>query len=296
MNTRVFVFTHSLVTASLAVFAWWQWQTMDALRAELTTSRIKLAMAAVPHPEVKPPAAAAADRSASPAAPTEPDKPTPARDLQRILGAERRRMTNELNDPRLYAQVKQRLLLDLDPRYSAFFRQLHLDPERLQTLKNLLIDRNLITREVASAPETLSDEERVKLREKLEAEANSKIAQALGQDVLNQMLEYERTTPMRHRVETIDQRLAYAALPLQLDQQRQLTDLLAQNPEPRIPSNYHGTSAQRDAYLAELKTYHAKLLASAGTLLTPEQASALAGFLQDEGKFAELRWVQSAAR
>lgn len=123
----------------------------------------------------------------------------------------------------------------LDNRYAALFKSLKLPPERLDKLKQLLVDKQSAPMDVfaeARAQGMVGPESRAQIQELLQStnqEIDDSIHTALGDAAYSQYQRYEQTQSQRGLVDQLSSRLSYTDAPLSASQAEQLVALLAAN-------------------------------------------------------------------
>ncbi|MDR0902307.1 MAG: hypothetical protein LBM92_06015, partial [Opitutaceae bacterium] len=121
----------------------------------------------------------------------------------------------------------------LDNSYARLFQKLNLPPDQLEKFKDLLIEKENISRDTMSAAREQGldfrsnrDELRA-LMAQSGAELDAAIVAAIGQDNFNAYQTYQQTPFERAVVSQLDQRLSYTAAPLTAAQSDRLAALLA---------------------------------------------------------------------
>jgi hypothetical protein len=275
-----------LVTGSSAAIILKQRAEIDSLLARMSASTISRAplLASDPAP-VGAPAPAPEVETASPAA----DSPNPVVNgspdgevmQQRPDPRSRRssRFAEILADPEVASLMKNQQKAELDGRYAALFRRLGMNPAEIDTLKELLAEKQLArieTRAVARA-EGFAGNDREAYRD-LMSESNddidAQIQDLLGADRFATLQRYEATQRERSRVNQLDQRLSYTGSPLQAYQTDALVEIIASaGEEPRPAGRIQSTQGLAE-YLAELQAYDAAILSRARNILSPAQFEA----------------------
>ncbi|MDA7916675.1 hypothetical protein N9B49_00480 [bacterium] len=143
------------------------------------------------------------------------------------------RIAEMMADPEYAAAFNLQQRARLDRTYADLFAQLDLPPNTLTRLQDLLVEKQNTTRDVfmAAREEGLGRENRTELRELMEAtqaEIDSEIAAAIGQDNFAALQKYEQTGRERGMVDQIESRLSYSATPLNPNQAQALTSILAE--------------------------------------------------------------------
>jgi hypothetical protein len=121
----------------------------------------------------------------------------------------------------------------LDSQYAGLFkalvRDLHLTPEKIDQLKDLLVSRQHMVADAAqSAGGPGADPAAVQQAVKnAEAIADEQINSGLGSATLSRYRQYEQTLPERGVIEELRQSLSYTQDPLTDEQEEQLVPILA---------------------------------------------------------------------
>lgn len=124
----------------------------------------------------------------------------------------------------------------LDARYGALFKALKLAPEKLEKLKALLVEREVVFADVlAAAAERGIDlhGDPAALRRAVAAaqgEVDRSIRDTLGETAYNDYEQYRQTLAQRAVVNQLEQKLSYSAEPLTAAQSAQLLQTLAAHP------------------------------------------------------------------
>lgn len=261
----------------------------EQLRALQQTTRPVPRQATEPSPAVvvatESPVIAPENSSPEPVAETTPTA-TPARGGPRGPGD----WVALMESPEVQQLMNMRARGQLDERYAALFAKLRLNPEQLERLQQLLVDKQNTGRDVAAAmrEQGLStrrenaDQMRA-LIQSSNAEIDQQIRSELGEAVYAQYQEYERTQSQRAFVERVQQRLIYSAEPLNEQQASNLVATLAQN--ATVESNpVRGPFGGRGGGTALTEA----AIAQASTYLTAGQVKALQQLQQEQQIQAEL--------
>jgi hypothetical protein len=274
-----------LLTVATGIFAWQQYQrthTTIVANASDNDELLKKLSAAQRHiADLE--ARLAALQAAAPSA----DSPPPSESTE-AANAERRQadrpgpennrraeMAALLNDPEVMKLMAAQQKGQLDGRYASLFKQLNLSPAQLDTLKNLLLEKQNAQRDVMMAardsgmnPRENRDELR-KLVEQSNAETDAEILSVLGQEKFNQYKTYETTGTQRALVEQIGRSLSYSSTPLTDAQSQALVQIFAQNAAPKTSD---GTSAERFIRGVSITD---EMVAQAQRVLGPDQVKVL---------------------
>jgi hypothetical protein len=188
----------------------------------------------------------------------------------------RSEMAALLNDPEVVKLMTAQQKTQLDGRYAALFKQLNLSPAQIDTLKNLLMEKQNAQRDVMMAardtglnPRENRDELR-KLVEQSNAETDAEILAMLGQEKFNQYKTYEVTGSQRALVEQIGRSLSYSSTPLTEAQSQALVQIFAQ---PSQTQSGEGTASER--FLRGRVTITDAMIAQARRILAPDQVKAI---------------------
>ncbi len=196
----------------------------------------------------------------------------------------------------------------LDGRYASLFKQMQLNPADLDKFKNLLVEKQSAVMDVISATRAEgltgpnSREQIQQLVQNAQAEVDTNIRSTLGEAAFAQYQNYEATVPERNVVSQLEQRLSYSATPLTDAQSAQLVQILAQT----APQNSNTGSNTGGGGLGQLFAGVARggpaaiftgggapittdAIASAQSVLSAQQLSALQGLQQEQQASAQLR-------
>ena len=171
----------------------------------------------------------------------------------------------------------------LDNRYASLFKNLKLSPEQLQKFKDLLVEKQDSMRDVMQAARAQGLDPRSdraafqQLVAQTNAELDATIASTLGAQGYQQYQQYEQTLPERNLVSQLDQRLSYSATPLTQEQQDQLIQVLSQSAPPTNPDRLARSGPNGPRYNVTDQS-----IASASTVLTPDQVAALQQLQQEQ--------------
>jgi hypothetical protein len=122
----------------------------------------------------------------------------------------------------------------LDARYAALIRNLNLSPEQGEKLKSLIADGQAARQDAMAAARAAGIDPRTdrqgfeKLVADAQAQSDSAIKAAIGDDGFAALQQYNQTMPQRNLVNQLQQQLSYSA-PLSNQQAEQLVQLLATN-------------------------------------------------------------------
>lgn len=136
----------------------------------------------------------------------------------------------------------------VDAKYAALFRKLHLNPEDQVRLETLLTDKQSAFADamIAAHDQGLTGKDARDLANAVanatQKDINASIKDLLGPQDFNQYQSYERTLPQRAVVDQLAQRLSYTAGPLTTGQQDRLVQTLAAT--AAAPQSIPGASAK----------------------------------------------------
>jgi hypothetical protein len=225
-------------------------------------------------------------------APTPPVDEKQKRQEERIASAERvheilaDRALQTLSDPITARITELTTELSLDGRYGAMFAVLNLPADKLQRLKQLLVERSLTDMEVTAT--RLPPKEAAALKAKLASETETKIATELGADVVSKLKAFDDTQIERATVQNLNSRLLYADAPLTLAQQEQLTGVLHELQKPKnIPPS--ASMQERETFYAASVEYKKAILEKVGTSLTDSQRAAISTLFEQQNEIDALR-------
>jgi len=140
------------------------------------------------------------------------------------------------NDPAFQRLAAIQMKAALDGQYGALFKALNLSPEKVEQLKNLLIQKQQAPLDALQAARDQglnSDPQAV--REAIaaaQASAEEQIKGALGENGYAQYQQFNQTEPERTAVTQVQQALSYTASPLTDAQSQQLLQTLVQAQAP----------------------------------------------------------------
>jgi len=188
-----------------------------------------------------------------------------------------------MDDPKFAKLFAAEQRGQLDNRYAALFKNLKLSPEQLAKFKDLLVEKQDSMRDVLQAARAQGLDPRndraafQQLVSQTNAEIDANIASTLGADGYQQYQQYEQTLPERNLVSQLGQRLSYSSTPLSQDQQDQLIQLLSQSAPPTNTDNLARGGPNGPRY-----NVTDQAIASASTVLTPDQVAALQQLQQEQ--------------
>lgn len=253
---------------------------LDRVAQDLTAENVRLRTAAATPPATPVAAAGPGPRMFTRAMPTDG----------------RARPMGMLDSP----EMRQLMAIDqkgrLDARYAELFRALNLPPDKLDRLKQLLVDRQNAPLDVLAAAhgeELFSGGPNPAMRELMQRETeniDTAIQELLGTTGYEEFQDFERTRAERDLVSRLANRLSYSEAPLTPEQSAALVDLLsAQRSATPPPSTTAGGIQGVQVAVAvgssgdTLVNFHGgndvpiseATVDSARTVLTPAQLAAL---------------------
>lgn len=162
-----------------------------------------------------------------------PAEPAPAATVTRQFASAAASPVDPLDSPAMRSLMAITQKGRLDARYAGLFRMLQLSPERLDRLKQLLVDRQNAPMDVfaaASRQNLLGPNAGAELQQLVQAELaaiDESIHELLGPAGFAEYQAYERTQVERSLVDRLNDRLSYTDAPLTEQQAEALVDLLA---------------------------------------------------------------------
>ena len=232
-NTAIVVLTAIAITAG--VVAWREYLELRELRARVAaqTNLEHRAAAAEQRANALEKQVASARREAAPRAMGKSDtREEGAPGNPRMIMAKAAAMMDRPEVQRMMA-LRQRAALD--SRYAALFKQLGLSPEKLDQLKNLMVERQQVGSDVFAAAakqgiDPMQDRaELARLTSEGQAKVDADIKSLLGDGDYSTYQNYQATLPQRALVNQLQQSLSYTSAPLTDTQAEQLVQILAQN-------------------------------------------------------------------
>jgi hypothetical protein len=152
------------------------------------------------------------------------------------------RFKNEMAIPVSRAEIAAQAKVKLDTFYGLLFQELDLPPDRLDRLKNLLVQRQTevfdsgnAARDRGKTPQNDRDSFRAELQQGVQA-ADARIAALLGPDLYRQYVDYNSALPRWFTANQLADSLRSTPTPLTAPQARRLVEALADseisNPAP----------------------------------------------------------------
>jgi hypothetical protein len=242
------------------------------LRAELRAARQAQTLSVAP-------AASPLDPAVSVSARPRPSPTEAAPSNQDNLAAFHARM----QDPAFQATQRAHARAMLDSRYADLFRRLNLSPDRLEHLRNLLLERDTVNTDVTAAATAAGlnfrdhGQEIAQLRLQAQEEIDAGIAQVLGPEGYATYQFHQQTGAQRLVVTQLEQRLSYSGVPLTTTQGDQLIQLLVRT-GPDTTDGSAGTNVvniRTGAPPAAAPLISDEAIAQAAAILSPSQLEAL---------------------
>jgi len=141
----------------------------------------------------------------------------------------------------------------LDARYAGLFQALRLSPDKLDRLKQLLVDKQSTAMDVIAAAHQqnlLGSGIGTDVRNLVQQETGTidqSIHELLGDTAFDEYLDYERTRVERSLVDRLASRLSYSESPLSAAQAESLVDLLSAQRSTQPPAEPSGQPGMRMA-------------------------------------------------
>ena len=160
-----------------------------------------------------------------------PDAAGPMGDMRAMMSA----AANMMNNPEVQKMMALRQKAALDQNYATLFKHLGLPSDKLDRLKQLMVERQQVSSDVFSAAvqqgldPMQNRRELAKLTADGQAKVDGEIKSLLGSDGYANYQNYQTTLPQRNLVNQLQQSLSYTPTPLSETQAEQLVQILAQN-------------------------------------------------------------------
>ena len=268
----------TITTLTGAWLAWSQTRELQRLRQTATTSDTTLSSTAAnpstPAPEAASPMALPAARPA--AGPAVSAERQAAEDSRRLRQEEMMRVQETPEFQQLRAvQLKG----TLDYHYAALFRQLGLPPDKLEALKNLLLERQTVGMDVNTVARAQGLDPRrdgallQQLMTQARDEINAGIRDLLGEEPYRSYEFYEQTMPYRDVVNQLDLRLSYTSAPLTDAQAEALVKIVVEANQDTVMVNSGATQVVN--FRRMQTSLNDTTLDRARGILTPDQYPAL---------------------
>jgi len=143
-----------------------------------------------------------------------------------------------LQNPKIYAMIKDEFKCRLDAPYGKLYRELNLPPATLQKLRDLLAEKELNMVESYKVAESAKIPLGAKGLAALRDDADGSIRQLLGDAAYADYKFYETTLPARNHVNGLEESLSYRSEPLTSDQYNALVESLSLSTDPKLnPAN-----------------------------------------------------------
>ncbi|RRJ95435.1 hypothetical protein Ga0100231_015125 [Opitutaceae bacterium TAV4] len=145
------------------------------------------------------------------------------------------RMSTLMKNPEFAAAMRTQQRADLDRRYGSLFKQLNLPADKINQLKDLMLERQAAAMDVMStaASQGLNPrenrEELRQLTQAMQSEVDANIRATLGDAAYAQYESYNNTQGQRSTVNRISDSLSYTSTPLNSAQTQQLVTIMANN-------------------------------------------------------------------
>lgn len=208
------------------------------------------------------------------------EPPLPGRGRRSALLAE---LAQLMDNPEVSKLLALQQRGQIDATYAALFKALNLSPAQLSRFKELLAEKQNTFRDVLAAARSQGldpRQDRSQIRQlvgQANAEVDQNIQNLLGASAYAQYKQYEQTAPQRTLVDQLSSRLSYTQNPLSQTQADQLVQVLAETTKPNNPTQNpaRGPGGGR-------VTLTDASINQAGTVLTPDQLSALQQIQQEQ--------------
>ncbi|EIQ01406.1 hypothetical protein OpiT1DRAFT_05982 [Opitutaceae bacterium TAV1] len=256
--------------AGVAVSQYFQIQDLRS-QAQVNVTQVAAidktaAKAYLDHAATAAPAADVVQEEDQPVSPDAVGEGTEERGFRRGPGNFGARMTELMKDPEFAEAMRLRQRADLDRRYAGLFKELNLPADKLNALKDLMIERQNAAMDVFATAQSQglnpreNREELRQLVQSTQSEVDASIKAALGDAAYSQYENYNATQPQRGTVNRISESLSYSNAPLTSSQAQQLVTIMAQNNTREITDQVI-TQAQgvlTSGQVAALKQYQAE--------------------------------------
>lgn len=147
-------------------------------------------------------------------------------------------MMRGIDNPEMQKLLALQARFQVNQRYGALFRELHLSPAQIDQLRNLLVDREMAGADVmmTAAQQGLNpmqDQDEIRqMIQSAQADEDAKIKSELGDSDYADYQSYQHSLGQRAVVNQLQQALSYGDTPLTPSQSSQLVQILQQNPVP----------------------------------------------------------------
>jgi hypothetical protein len=266
-----FLFLTTLAGAGVAVSQYFQIQDLRS-QAQVNVTRV----AAIDKTATKAyldhaaataaPAAVAVVEEDQPVAPDAVGEGAEERGFRRGPGNFGARMTELMKDPEFANAMRLRQRADLDRRYAGLFKELNLPADKLDALKDLMIERQTAAMDVFATAQSQglnpreNREELRQLVQSTQSEVDASIKATLGDAAYARYENYNTTQPQRATVNRISESLSYSSTPLNSSQSQQLVTIMAQNNTREITDQVisQAQGVLTSGQVAALKQYQAE--------------------------------------
>ncbi|AHF89087.1 hypothetical protein OPIT5_01175 [Opitutaceae bacterium TAV5] len=229
----------TLAGAGVAVSQYFQIQDLRS-QAQVNVTQVAAidktaAKAYLDHAATAAPAADVVQEEDQPVSPDAVGEGTEERGFRRGPGNFGARMTELMKDPEFAEAMRLRQRADLDRRYAGLFKELNLPADKLNALKDLMIERQNAAMDVFATAQSQglnpreNREELRQLVQSTQSEVDASIKAAIGDAAYSQYENYNATQPQRGTVNRISESLSYSNAPLTSSQAQQLVTIMAQN-------------------------------------------------------------------
>lgn len=150
-------------------------------------------------------------------------------------------MMKMMDNPDVQRLMALQQKAQLNSRYAALFKSLHLSTDQLAQFKNLLVEKQMVNTDVMIAATQQginpmeNPQEFRQLMQSTQADIDSKIKSTLGDDDYAQFQNYQQTQGQRNVVNQLEQSLSYTDTPLTSSQSEQMLQILGQTSGANAP-------------------------------------------------------------
>jgi hypothetical protein len=151
-------------------------------------------------------------------------------------------MMKMLDNPDVQRLMAMQQKAQLNARYAALFKSLHLGTDQLAQFKNLLVEKQMVNTDVmiAATQQGINPMQNPKefrdMMQATQSDIDTKIKSTLGDDGYTQFQNYQQTQGQRNVVTQLEQSLSYTDTPLTGAQSDQMLQILGQT----SPTNVSG--------------------------------------------------------
>ncbi len=232
----------TLAVIGTAVLAWQQYQELIGLRAAALQGDERAALqktawdAQKKITQLERDLASARSEAASSAtnAPGEAGKDANQSRAVNSMASGMANMMKMLDNPDVQRLMALQQKAQLNARYAALFKSLHLSTDQLAQFKNLLVEKQMVNTDVmiAATQQGINPMQNPKeFRDMMQAtqgDIDTKIKTTLGDDGYAQFQNYQQTQGQRNVVTQLEQSLSYTDAPLTSAQSEQMLQILSQ--------------------------------------------------------------------